>query len=87
MSRKPGAVHIEKPGRPFLTPGQAETIGYRIMLLGITLLNVVMRAQQDALAMIARGAHPGPDRLLPFEDLYDAVGFNAYYAMEKRYAE
>jgi len=41
-------AQIEKPGRPFLTPGQAETIGYRIMLLGITLLNVAMRAQQDA---------------------------------------
>ncbi|WP_372619386.1 oxaloacetate decarboxylase [Falsiroseomonas sp.] len=80
-------AQVEKPGRPFLTPAQAEAIGYRVLLLGVTLLNVVIRAQQEALALIARGAHPGPDRLLPFDELYETVGFNAYYAMEKRYAE
>jgi 2-methylisocitrate lyase-like PEP mutase family enzyme len=77
-------AQVEKAGRPFLTPKQAEAIGYRV-LLGLTLLNAVARAQKDALALIARGEHPGPDRLLAFEDLYDTVGFNAYYAMEKRY--
>jgi 2-methylisocitrate lyase-like PEP mutase family enzyme len=80
-------AQVEKPGRPFLTPAEAEAIGYRILLLGITLLNVTIRAQQDALALIAEGKHPGSDRLLPFEDLYDRVGFNAYYAMERRYAD
>jgi 2-methylisocitrate lyase-like PEP mutase family enzyme len=79
-------AQVEKPGRPFLTPAQAEAIGYHVLLLGVTLLNAVMRAQQDALALIAAGRHPGPDRLLPFDELYDRVGFNAYYAMEKRYA-
>jgi 2-methylisocitrate lyase-like PEP mutase family enzyme len=80
-------AQVEKPGRPFLTPKQAEAIGYRVLLLGVTLLNAVTRAQKEALALIARGEHPGPDRLLPFEELYDTVGFNAYYAMEKRYAK
>ena len=79
-------AQVEKPGRPFLTPAEAEAIGYRVLLLGVTLLNVVIRAQQDALALIAAGQHPGADRLLPFDELYDRVGFNAYYAMEKRYA-
>jgi len=60
-----------------------EVCADRVLLLGSTLLNVVLRAQQEALALIAAGAHPGPDRLLPFEDLYDRVGFNAYDAMEK----
>lgn len=78
-------AQVEKPGRPFLTPKQAEAIGYRVLLLGVTLLNAVIKAQMDALALIARGEHPGADRLLPFEAFYDAVGFNAYYAMEKRY--
>jgi 2-methylisocitrate lyase-like PEP mutase family enzyme len=79
-------AQVEKPGRPFLTPRQAEAIGYRVLLLGLTLLNAVAKAQKDALALIAAGAHPGADRLLPFEELYDTVGFNAYYAMERRYA-
>jgi 2-methylisocitrate lyase-like PEP mutase family enzyme len=79
-------AQVEKPGRPFLTPKQAEAIGYRVLLLGVTLLNAVIRAQKEVLAMIAAGGHPGPDRLLPFEELYDTVGFNAYYALEKRYA-
>lgn len=79
-------AQVEKPGRPFLTPAQAEAIGYRVLLLGVTLLNAAIRAQKDALALIAAGAHPGADRLLPFEELYDTVGFNAYYALERRYA-
>ncbi len=78
-------AQVEKPGRLFLTPQQAEAIGYRVLLLGVTLLNAMIRAQRDVLALIARGAHPGSDRLLPFEEFYDTVGFNAYYAMEKRY--
>ena len=79
-------AQVEKPGRPFLTPKQAEAIGYRVLQLGVTLLTAVLRAQKEALALIARGEHPGPDRLLAFDELYDTVGFNAYYEMEKRYA-
>ncbi|MBX9596492.1 MAG: isocitrate lyase/PEP mutase family protein [Roseomonas sp.] len=79
-------AQVEKPGRPFLAPRQAEAIGYDILLLGVTLINVVIKAQQDALALMAQGQHPGADRLLPFDELYDRVGFNAYYAMEKKYA-
>jgi 2-methylisocitrate lyase-like PEP mutase family enzyme len=80
-------AQVEKPGRVFLTPREAEAIGYRILLLGVTLLNAVIRAQKEALALIARGAHPGPDRLMPFDELYETVGFPGYYAMEKRYSE
>jgi 2-methylisocitrate lyase-like PEP mutase family enzyme len=79
-------AQVEKPGRPFLTPSEAEAIGYRVLLLGVTLLNTVIRAQRDALALMARGEHPGADRLLPFEELYETVGFAAYYGMEQRYA-
>jgi 2-methylisocitrate lyase-like PEP mutase family enzyme len=79
-------AQVEKPGRVFLAPKDAEAIGYRVLLLGVTLLNAMIKAQKDALALIAEGGHPGTDRLLPFDELYDTVGFNAYYAMEKRYA-
>lgn len=79
-------AQVEKPGRPFLTAKQAEAIGYRFLLLGVTLLNVVIAAQKRALALMASGAHPDAGMLLPFEELYGTVGFDAYYAMEKRYA-
>ncbi len=79
-------AQVEKPGRPFLNAKQAEAIGYRVLLLGVTLLNAMIRAQKQALALMAAGGHPGPEMLLPFEELYDTVGFNAYYAMERRYA-
>ena len=46
-------AQVEKPGRPFLSPAQAEAIGYKVLLLGVTLLNVVIKAQQDALALMA----------------------------------
>ncbi len=78
-------AQLEKPGRPFLTPAQAEAIGYKLLLAGVTLLNVTIRALHDALALMAAGGHPGPDRLVPFEQLYDTVGFNAYYALEKQF--
>jgi 2-methylisocitrate lyase-like PEP mutase family enzyme len=79
-------AQLEKPGRPFLTPREAESIGYDALLLGVTLLNATIRALRDSLALIAGGGHPGPDRLVPFEELYDTVGFNAYYETEGRYA-
>ncbi len=78
-------AQLEKPGRPFLTPAQAQSIGYDALLLGVTLLNATIRALRDALALMASGAHPGADRLVPFEELYDTVGFNDYYATEALY--
>ena len=40
---------------------------------------------RDALALMARGNHPGPDRLLSFDELYETVGFDWYYGQEERY--
>jgi 2-methylisocitrate lyase-like PEP mutase family enzyme len=76
-------AQIEKPGRPWLSAAQAEALGYKLLLLGVTLLNATIRAQQDALAQIAeRGA---AERLVPFDTLYETVGFEDYYAIERRY--
>jgi len=80
-------AQVEKPGRVYLTPKQAEAIGYRVLLLGVTLLNAVIKAQKDVLAAIAANGHAGAERLMPFDELYATVGFDAYYAMERRYAE
>ncbi|UUX50453.1 isocitrate lyase/PEP mutase family protein [Nisaea acidiphila] len=78
-------AQLEREGRPLLTPVEAEEIGYDCLLFGVTLLNVSIRAMRDALALIAGGAHPGSDRLMAFEELYETVGFDWYYELEKRY--
>jgi 2-methylisocitrate lyase-like PEP mutase family enzyme len=78
-------AQLEREGRPLLSPAEAEQIGYDCLLFGVTLLNVSLRAMRDALALMANGAHPGPDRLLTFEELYETVGFDWYYGLEKKY--
>lgn len=78
-------AQVEKPDRQLLSPKQAEELGYDLALFGLTLLNASMRAMRDALAGMAAGQHPGPDRLMPFEELYETVGFEGYYAEEGRY--
>jgi hypothetical protein len=49
------------------------------------MVNVAIRAMRAALDLMASGGHPGADRLLPFEELYEIVGFERYYAEEARY--
>ncbi len=78
-------AQVEKADRPLLSPKQAEALGYDLALFGLTLLNASLRAMRDALALMAAGGHPGPDRLMPFEELYETVGFDDYYAEERRY--
>ena len=79
-------AQVEKADRELLTARQAEAIGYKLVLFGVTLLNLTIRALRDGLEIMAGGAHPGSDRLVAFEELYDTVGFNRYYEDEQRYA-
>ena len=76
-------AQIEKPGRPWLNAPQAAALGYKLLLLGVTLLNATIRAQQDALAEMA--AEGRAERLVTFDTLYETVGFEDYYAIERRY--
>ena len=78
-------AQVEKPDRALLSPKQAEALGYDLALFGLTLLNASLRAMHDTLALMAAGSHPGGDRLMPFEQLYETVGFDSYYAEERRY--
>ena len=78
-------AQVEKADRPLLSPKQAEALGYDLALFGLTLINASIRAMRDTLALMAAGGHPGPDRLMPFEELYETVGFDRYYAEEERY--
>ena len=79
-------AQADRRERALTTPKRAEAIGFKLALFGITLLSVRIRAARDALAMMREGGHPGWDRLTGFAELYETVGFNDYYALEKRYA-
>lgn len=78
-------AQVEKPDRPLLSPQQAEALGYDLALFGLTLLNASLRAMRDSLSLMAGGGHPGADRLMPFDELYETVGFERYYEEEARY--
>jgi 2-methylisocitrate lyase-like PEP mutase family enzyme len=75
---------IEDGKTPLLPPDRLEAIGYKIAVYPLTLFNASIRAMQESLHSLKRGSVP--ERLLSFDQLKDAVGFNTYYAGEQRYA-
>jgi 2-methylisocitrate lyase-like PEP mutase family enzyme len=75
---------VEGGDSPFLPPARLQEIGYRIVIYPITLMLAGIKAMEDALAGIKKGAHP--DRLADFPHLRDIAGFPAYYEAEKKYA-
>lgn len=77
---------MEREGIPLIAPAEAASIGYSLSLMGLTLLNVAMKAMSSALSSMARGAHPPTGARLPFEDLYRTVGFEDHYQWESRFA-
>ncbi|SDT91174.1 oxaloacetate decarboxylase [Stappia sp. ES.058] len=77
---------VEGGATPMLPHAELERIGYRLAAYPLTLLSTAIRAMQEALAEMAAGRHPD-DALLPFADLRKAVGFDAYYEEESRYAD
>lgn len=74
---------IEDGKTPLLPPDKLEAIGYKIAVYPLTLFNASIHAMQEGLQSLKRGNTP--ERLLSFDQLKDAVGFNAYYAGEERY--
>jgi len=76
---------VEGGDTPILKPSELQSIGYRIAAYPLTLLSVATRAAQQALAALARGETPAG--LLPFPELRELVGFDAYDAEQARYAE
>jgi 2-methylisocitrate lyase-like PEP mutase family enzyme len=73
---------IEGGKTPLLSHGELESIGYKIAVYPLTLLNVSIRAMREALAGLAAGRRTSA---MDFEQLKSAVGFPAYYAEEARY--
>jgi 2-methylisocitrate lyase-like PEP mutase family enzyme len=76
---------VEGGDTPILPPRELEAIGYRIAAYPLTLLNAAVSSQENALAALARGETPAG--LLSFAELRERVGFDAYDAESRRYAE
>ena len=75
---------VEQGDTPLLAPERLGAIGYKIVLYPITLLLGGIKAMEDALAVLKRGAHP--DALAEFAHLREVIGFPAYEKEEKKYA-
>lgn len=75
---------IESGKTPILPHQELEAMGYKIAVYPLTLLNVSIKAMQDALNSLQNNL---PPETLDFEELKTAVGFPEYYLDEKRYAK
>jgi 2-methylisocitrate lyase-like PEP mutase family enzyme len=85
-TRAPQMANLVEGGdTPILPPKELEALGYRIAAYPLTLLSASVRASQQALESLARGETP--PGLLPFAELREIVGFDAYDAEQARYAE
>lgn len=71
---------------PILNPTELEEIGYKLVAYPLSLMGVSIGAMQDALTAIRGGRMPSPGSMPSFEELKEILGFNKYYAEEKRYA-
>ena len=74
---------IECGKTPLLAHVDLQTMGYKIAVYPLTLLNVSINAMQTSLATLKQGGKAMPT--LDFDALTDAVGFPDYYAAEQRY--
>jgi 2-methylisocitrate lyase-like PEP mutase family enzyme len=76
---------LEGGKTPVLPPARLENLGFKIAAYPTTLLSSAIVAMQGALAAIAQGqTAPG---LMDFAQLRKVLGFDDYFAAEKRYAD
>ena len=93
-------AQVEKPGREILSSAQCADLGYDAVLYGLTLLSASTAAVDRALKAMGRGEHPtapaestsrgvesesGAGLLMPFDELYDVVGFGEHFELEERF--
>ena len=74
---------IECGKTPLLAHDDLQSMGYKIAVYPLTLLNVSINAMQTSLATLKQGGKAMPT--LDFDALTNAVGFPDYYAAEQRY--
>ena len=86
-------AQVEKPGGTMYSPEMCAELGYDVALFGLTLLSASAAGVERTLSAMGAGEHPtavqgnkstesAEGLLLPFDDLYDAVGFNEHYDLE-----
>lgn len=83
---RPVANMVEGGRTPILPTSELGTMGFRIVLWGISGIlatGAALRATYDALA--ATGAGPDPETLMTFDDLTGAVGLPDHRALDGRY--
>ena len=76
---------VEDGDTPLLPPRELEEIGFKIAAHPLTLLSTAVRAMQQSLATLAAGEEVAEDRRLPFGELRELVGFDAYDAALANY--
>jgi 2-methylisocitrate lyase-like PEP mutase family enzyme len=69
---------------PIPSPDELTELGFSIAISPLALLASAMQAMKLALADLQNGVDPDP-RMMPFDELRRAVGFDDYYEAEKRY--
>lgn len=74
---------VEGGDTPLLPPERLQELGFKIIAYPLTLLSAGVHAMQAALAELAAGKTP--QDLLPFSELRELVGFDAYDALASRY--
>lgn len=74
---------VEGGDTPILPPQRLAELGYKIAAYPLTLLSAATRAMNDALRALARGDAVGD--LLPFTELREIAGFDAYDAELARF--
>ncbi len=74
---------LEGGSTPVLPPVELEELGYRLAAYPLTLLNVAVAAMQRALLELGQGVPVSG--LLPFAELRERVGFDAYDAAAQSY--
>ncbi|MEM7722590.1 MAG: isocitrate lyase/PEP mutase family protein [Pseudomonadota bacterium] len=77
---------LEGGQTPLLPPAQLADLGFAIAAYPLTCLSAAMRAMTAALQDLKQGQDPA-DRLMTFDDLKKAVGFDQYYEAEARYVQ
>lgn len=75
---------IEHGKTPLLSHRELETMGYKIAVYPLTLLNTAILAMQQALVDLRQGR---PAQVMDFAALTQCVGFPDYYREEQKYRE
>ncbi len=76
---------VQGGATPNLPLQRIEEMGYRLAAYPHTLLSAAMKAMIGALEDL-RGEGVSPERLLSFDDIKTRIGFDDYFAEERRYA-